>query len=155
MQAHFRYPAGAAFAGRTRGVDWEGATSCARTHNNFLDDEEIIGLKMAEEIREEIDLIIQTSAKFNMQNFLSGKQTPVFFGSAINNFGIQNLLNGFIAYAPKPKSRESKERIVNAEEKKTLSSIFDYSVPALPVKCEPPDLTFHKFKRTLRLHPPG
>ena len=86
--------------------------------------EKIIGLKMAEEIREEIDLIIQTSAKFNMQNFLSGKQTPVFFGSAINNFGIQNLLNGFIAYAPKPKSRESKERIVNAEEKKLTGFIF-------------------------------
>lgn len=86
--------------------------------------EEIIGLEFANEIREEIELIIATSAKFNIEDFLCGKQTPVFFGSAINNFGIWHLLNGFVDYAPAPKYRESKERTVAADEKKLTGFIF-------------------------------
>lgn len=86
--------------------------------------EKILGLEIAQEIIEEIDLIVQTSAKFDIDNFLSGKQTPVFFGSAINNFGIENLLDGFIKYAPKPQYRESDKRMVDPKEQKLTGFIF-------------------------------
>ncbi|NBQ34129.1 MAG: peptide chain release factor 3, partial [Gammaproteobacteria bacterium] len=52
------------------------------------------------------------------------KQTPVFFGSAISNFGIENLLDGFISYAPTPHERESDERIVNPSESNLTGFIF-------------------------------
>jgi peptide subunit release factor RF-3 len=46
-------------------------------------------------MREEVELIRETTTPFDLDAFLAGKQTPVFFGSAISNFGIQNLLDGF------------------------------------------------------------
>ncbi len=66
--------------------------------------DEILGKEFVQEVREEIELISGTTNPFNLDSFLEGKQTPVFFGSAINNFGIENLLDGFIKYAPIPQS---------------------------------------------------
>ena len=60
----------------------------------------VLGDDLANEARDEIELIAGTTNPFNLNEFLEGKQTPVFFGSAINNFGIENLLDGFIDYAP-------------------------------------------------------
>jgi peptide chain release factor 3 len=79
---------------------------------------------LAEEVREEIELIVGTSTPFDLDEFLAGKQTPVFFGSAISNFGIQNLLDGFIKYAPTPQSRESDTRMVSPDESKLTGFVF-------------------------------
>jgi len=84
----------------------------------------ILGSELASEVREEIELIVGTSTPFDLDDFLAGKQTPVFFGSAINNFGIQNLLDGFIEYAPTPQSRESDMRTVSPYESKLSGFIF-------------------------------
>ena len=86
--------------------------------------DEILGKELAQEVREEIELISGTTNPFSIDSFLEGKQTPVFFGSAINNFGIENLLNGFIKYAPIPQSRESDNRSVSPEENKLTGFIF-------------------------------
>jgi peptide chain release factor 3 len=86
--------------------------------------DEILGKEFAQEAREEIELISGTTNPFSLNSFLEGKQTPVFFGSAINNFGIENLLNGFIKYAPTPQSRESDNRIVSPEENKLTGFVF-------------------------------
>ena len=86
--------------------------------------DEILGKELAQEAREEIELISGTTNPFSIDSFLEGKQTPVFFGSAINNFGIENLLNGFIKYAPIPQSRESDNRSVSPEENKLTGFIF-------------------------------
>ncbi|SVA33045.1 uncharacterized protein METZ01_LOCUS85899 [marine metagenome] len=86
--------------------------------------DEILGKEFAQEVREEIELISGTTNPFGLDSFLEGKQTPVFFGSAINNFGIENLLNGFIKYAPTPQSRESDNRSVSPEENKLTGFVF-------------------------------
>ena len=87
-----------------------------------LDD--ILGDDLANEARDEIELISGTTNPFNLNEFLEGKQTPVFFGSAINNFGIENLLDGFIDYAPTPQGRESDARIVMPDENKLSGFVF-------------------------------
>jgi len=83
-----------------------------------------LGFELSASIREEIELIRGTTNPFQLENFLEGKQTPVFFGSAINNFGIKNLLNGFIQYAPTPQDRESDNRRVSPEENKLTGFVF-------------------------------
>jgi peptide chain release factor 3 len=86
--------------------------------------DEILGEDMVLEMREEVELIRETTTPFNLDEFLAGKQTPVFFGSAISNFGIQNLLDGFLEYAPTPKNRESDIREVKPEEDKLTGFVF-------------------------------
>jgi peptide chain release factor 3 len=84
----------------------------------------ILGEEMAAEMREEVELIRETTTPFDLDEFLEGKQTPVFFGSAISNFGIQNLLDGFIEYAPIPQNRESDVREVKPDEAKLTGFVF-------------------------------
>jgi len=83
-----------------------------------------LGFELSASIREEIELIRGTTNPFQLESFLEGKQTPVFFGSAINNFGIENLLNGFIQYAPTPQDRESDNRKVSPNENKLTGFVF-------------------------------
>ncbi len=90
--------------------------------NTHLD--EVLGEELAQEARDEIELITGTTNPFNIDDFLDGKQTPVFFGSAINNFGIENLLDGFIQYAPTPQGRESDVRNVMPNENKLTGFVF-------------------------------
>jgi peptide chain release factor 3 len=84
----------------------------------------ILGEEMTAEMREEVELIRETTTPFDLDEFLAGKQTPVFFGSAISNFGIQNLLDGFIEYAPIPQNRESDVREVKPDEAKLTGFVF-------------------------------
>ncbi|MDC0983503.1 peptide chain release factor 3 [Candidatus Thioglobus sp.] len=91
-------------------------------NNSQLD--EVLGEDLANEARDEIELIAGTTNPFNIDDFLEGKQTPVFFGSAINNFGIENLLDGFIDYAPTPQGRESDAREVMPDENKLSGFVF-------------------------------
>lgn len=90
-------------------------------NNQQLD--EILGTQ-AEELREEIELVKGASHLFDKQAYLDGKQTPVFFGSAINNFGIRELLDEFAAVAPIPQQREAEQRIVQADEPKFTAFVF-------------------------------
>ncbi len=84
----------------------------------------VLGSDVASEMRDEVELIRETTTPFDLDAFLKGAQTPVFFGSAISNFGIQNLLDGFIEYAPTPKNRESDVREVAPDEKKLTGFVF-------------------------------
>lgn len=83
-----------------------------------------IGSAMAEELRDEIELVKGASHAFDLDGFLKGELTPVFFGSAVNNFGLQELLDGFAKYAPAPVGREAKERFVSANEEKLTGFVF-------------------------------
>ena len=78
----------------------------------------------AEELREEINLVKGASHEFNFTDYLAGKLTPVFFGSAINNFGILELLNAFAEFAPSPRPRQAEQRVVNPEEDKFTGFVF-------------------------------
>lgn len=90
-------------------------------HNSDLD--AAIG-NMAEEVRQEIDLVRTASHTFSQDAFLKGELTPVFFGSALNNFGVSELLDAFVQYAPEPTSRETKTRVVEPIEPKFSGFIF-------------------------------
>ncbi|RMG60431.1 MAG: peptide chain release factor 3, partial [Gammaproteobacteria bacterium] len=65
----------------------------------------------------EVELLEGAADPFDLEHFLNGAQTPVFFGSAINNFGVRELLDAFVELAPPPGPREAMERIVRPEEK--------------------------------------
>lgn len=79
---------------------------------------------MAEELREEIELIRGASHEFDKEAYLRGELTPVFFGSAINNFGIRELLDDFVSYAPPPQPRPALERDVEPSEDKLSGFVF-------------------------------
>lgn len=78
----------------------------------------------AEELREEIELVRGASHEFDLQRFLKGELTPVFFGSAVNNFGLQELLDGFADYAPPPVGRATDERYVESDEPQLTGFVF-------------------------------
>ena len=86
--------------------------------------DEIIGADMAQEFRDEIELVQGASNKFNLEAYRAGKLTPVFFGSAINNFGIAELLDDFVEHAPKPQPRETLTREVDPLEEKFTGFVF-------------------------------
>jgi peptide chain release factor 3 len=90
-------------------------------HNPQLD--EAIG-PAAQELRDEIELVKGASHEFDQQAFLEGRLTPVFFGSAINNFGIEELLDYFVNAAPGPQSRETHEREVDPTEETFTGFVF-------------------------------
>jgi len=77
--------------------------------------DELLG-SQADELRGEIELLEGAANPFELKHFLNGSQTPVFFGSAINNFGVKELLDAFVEFAPAPGPREAEERIVEPEE---------------------------------------
>lgn len=77
-----------------------------------------------EQIDEEIELIQGVYEKFNKDDFLTGKITPVFFGTALNNFGIGEFMDCLIEYAPAPKPRNTEEREVESTEEKLSGFVF-------------------------------
>ena len=70
----------------------------------------------ANQLREELELLAGAGYPFDKERYLSGKQTPVFFGSAINNFGVKELLDTFCTLAPSPQPRPAREREVSPYE---------------------------------------
>ncbi|MFT6845672.1 MAG: peptide chain release factor 3 [Flavobacteriales bacterium] len=83
-----------------------------------------VGEAAALKLREEMELINGVYGDFDESTYQSGEFAPVFFGSAINNFGVQELLNTFVRIAPEPRSRVSDEREVMPAEKKFSGFIF-------------------------------
>ncbi|MEN7341602.1 MAG: peptide chain release factor 3 [Pseudomonadota bacterium] len=73
---------------------------------------------------DEIELIDGVYAPFERDSYLAGQQTPVFFGSAISNFGVRELLDGFVEQAPLPQPREADERVVAPDEEKLSGFVF-------------------------------
>ena len=106
----------------------------ARHDGGIVEGEKIDGLDnprldealgaQADELREEIELVRGASHEFDEAAFLDGTLSPVFFGSAINNFGIQELLDEFVRFAPPPQPRESTERVVNPDEPRFSGFVF-------------------------------
>ncbi|MHA6728317.1 peptide chain release factor 3 [Chryseobacterium sp. A301] len=86
--------------------------------------EEMVGAKAAETLREELELIESVYPEFDRQKYMDGEQQPVFFGSALNNFGVRELLDAFIQIAPMPQPKESDLRLVRPEEKNFTGFVF-------------------------------
>ncbi len=83
-----------------------------------------IGADMLAQLRDELELVQGASHAFDAQAYLAGKQTPVFFGSGVNNFGVQPLLDFFVQHAPAPRARETTGREVRPDEGKLTGFVF-------------------------------
>ena len=77
-----------------------------------------------EQLKMEVELVHGASHPFDIEAFLSGKQTPVFFGSAINNFGVREILNALLDWAQPPKERDATIRKVQPDEQPFSGFVF-------------------------------
>ena len=77
-----------------------------------------------EQAEGEIELLTDAAPPFNMADFLAGRQTPMFFGSAVNNFGVREVLDALVELAPPPGDRATIQRVVHPEEPKFTGVVF-------------------------------
>ncbi|KEY91029.1 peptide chain release factor [Candidatus Photodesmus blepharus] len=89
-----------------------------------LDLDKAIGKDLAENTREELELIINAYPKFDQNHFLASKLTPVYFGTALGNFGVDYILDGLTKWAPPPRFHQANERLVKASEEKFSGFVF-------------------------------
>ncbi|MCD8292159.1 MAG: peptide chain release factor 3 [Prevotellaceae bacterium] len=83
-----------------------------------------IGAPLAEKLRDDLELIAGVYPEFSTEEYLQGALAPVFFGSALNNFGVEELLNCFVKIAPSPRPVKAEERTVLPEEPKFTGFVF-------------------------------
>ena len=100
----------------------EDIISFTDTNNPELD--KIIGTKAAQNLRSNLELVYEVYPEFDRNEYLNGTLQPVFFGSALNNFGVRELLDCFIQIAPTPRPKKAEERLVNPEEKDFSGFVF-------------------------------
>ena len=85
---------------------------------------DLVGDEAAETLRDELELVSGVYPEFDKQAYLEGNLQPVFFGSALNNFGVRELLDCFVDIAPTPRAKHSEERLVKPEEQKFTGFVF-------------------------------
>lgn len=83
-----------------------------------------IGERDAITLREDVELIEAVNGNLDVEDYLAGLVAPVFFGSAVNNFGVREMLETFVNIAPQPRSRETSLRKVEVQEDKFSGFIF-------------------------------
>lgn len=83
-----------------------------------------IGSELVEQLREELELVIGASHEFDHELFLKGELTPVFFGTALGNFGVDHMLDGLTEWAPTPMPRQTDDREVKADEENFSGFVF-------------------------------
>lgn len=92
-----------------------------------LDDpklDELLPAHQVAKLREDVMMIEELCPKFDLEAYLAGTLTPVFFGSAINNFGVREVLEGLHRFAPTPRPHPAVERMVNPDEGKVTGFVF-------------------------------
>jgi len=109
------------FTAHTKATD-ETAVKINDLNDNTLDEK--LGEKDAETLREDVELIDGVYGQLNAKDYLAGKIAPVFFGSAINNFGVKEMLDTFIRIAPTPRPRAATNRVIEPTENKFSGFIF-------------------------------
>lgn len=90
---------------------------------NSDDATEFLGV-YADEVRDEIELVRGASHEYDQEAYLEGKLSPVFFGTALGNFGVEEMLQDFVKWAPTPQARATKGRVVEADEAAFSGFIF-------------------------------
>lgn len=109
------------FSGDSR-KDIEETIEVSDLNDNQLD--ELISSDAAETLREELELVTGIYPEFDKQAYLAGDLQPVFFGSALNNFGVRELLDCFVSIAPTPRAKESDTRLVEPKEDAFSGFVF-------------------------------
>ena len=109
------------FSGDSR-KNIEETTEIESLHSPQLD--ALIDTAAAETLREELELVHEVYPNFDKEEYISGKLQPVFFGSALNNFGVRELFDCFVAIAPTPRPKESDTRLVLPNENEFSGFVF-------------------------------
>lgn len=86
--------------------------------------ESYIGEEDASKLREDLELVEGVYPEFDVERYLAGEVAPVFFGSALNNFGVKELLDCFVQIAPSPRPVQTQERLVKPEEEAFSGFVF-------------------------------
>ena len=109
---------------------FEGEQKTTISQSNLIENfddpalENTIGSSAKETLAEELELVREVYPSFNKEAFLAGDQQPVFFGSALNNFGVQELLDCFVDIAPPPLAKDSEERTIAPDEDAFSGFVF-------------------------------
>ncbi len=96
--------------------------TCQGLNDEKLD--KLLPAHVVKKLREDAEMVKELCPKFDLDLYLAGALTPVFFGSAINNFGVQEILKGLHKIAPTPRPQKALEREVNADEPKVTGFVF-------------------------------
>ena len=110
------------FTANTKASDDEDSLEITDLSSEVLDAK--LGEKDANILREDVELVDGVNGELNVASYLAGKVSPVFFGSAINNFGVREMLDTFIRVAPIPRCRPTSVREVCPDEDKFSGFIF-------------------------------
>jgi len=100
------------------------STGVEFTDINVPELDEMVGEKAADTLREDIEMVEGVYPEFNQEEYIKGDLQPVFFGSALNNFGVKELLDCFIEIAPDPQPKQAEERLVDSQEQKLSGFVF-------------------------------
>jgi len=109
------------FSAHTKALE-EDTVSISDLSTPVLDEK--LGTRDADVLRDDVELLEGVYGALDVETYLKGDVAPVFFGSAINNFGVKEMLDTFISIAPAPRSRETNKRTVAVNEDKFSGSIF-------------------------------
>ncbi|CCQ09884.1 Peptide chain release factor 3 [Pseudoalteromonas luteoviolacea B = ATCC 29581] len=83
-----------------------------------------VGEELASQLRDELELVVGASHEFDKELFLEGKLTPVYFGTALGNFGVDHMLDGLTDWAPAPMPRKTEDKEISATEEKFSGFVF-------------------------------
>ena len=107
---------------RSKGESLEQGIACSGLDDPKLD--ELLEPHEVEKLREEVEMARGLCPEFDREAYLQGTMTPVFFGSAVNNFGVRELLGGIGVFAPEPRAQKTESRDVAPDETKVSAFVF-------------------------------
>ena len=107
---------------RSKGEAMSESIECSGLDDPKID--ELLPPQQAMQLREEVEMVRGVFPKFDIETFLAGGMTPVFFGSAVNNFGVRELLEGLSEFAPSPRPQPTQSRDINPDETKVTAFVF-------------------------------
>ncbi|MER2519603.1 MAG: peptide chain release factor 3 [Bdellovibrionales bacterium] len=107
---------------RTKGERVAEGVACQGLNDPKLD--ELLGAEAAAKLREDIEMVRGLCPPFDAESYRAGHLTPVYFGSAVNNFGVRELLLGLSEFAPSPRPQKADTRMVAPEEEKVTGFVF-------------------------------
>ncbi len=107
---------------RGKGDKLEEGIACSGLDDSKLED--FLDERELQKLRDDVEMARGLCPEFDREAYLQGTQTPVFFGSAVNNFGVREMLGGIEAYAPSPRPQKTQNRMIEPTEKKLAAFIF-------------------------------
>jgi len=107
---------------RSKGEKIGDAEECKGVNDSKLDT--LLPEDAVKKLREDVAMIRGVYPEMDMQSFMEGHLSPVFFGSALNNFGVRELLQGLKKFAPSPKPQKAVERVIDTNEEEVAAFVF-------------------------------